>query len=206
MAFNVFLICKLIHTGLALVIHRLLHRIHAKIHRYTYKAVTNAKNVIVIGGSFAGYAAAKQLSETLPTGFRVILIEKHTHFQFTWNFPRVSVVEGHTKNAFIPYPPQSSVKPEGVYQFRQGEVLKIEGHLIVLSDKSTIPFEYLIVATGSQARYPSRLDANDKIGGVKFFEEQQERIRNGTKILIVGAGAAGVEVAGDVSDGLSRPA
>lgn len=200
MPLNLFLGCKLLCTGLSLVLHRFVLSINAKIHRYTYKAVPEAKNVVVIGGSFAGYAAAKQLSDSLPTGYRVILIEKHTHFQFTWNFPRISVVQGHTKNAFIPYPQQSAIKPEGVYEFRQGEVLNIEENLVVLSDKSTVSFEYLVIATGSQARYPATMDANDKSGGFRFFEEQQQRVRDADNILIVGAGAAGVEVAGDVSD------
>jgi NADH dehydrogenase FAD-containing subunit len=160
--------------------------------------VPDPKNVVVIGGSFGGFFLAKQLSESLPTGYRVVLIEKHSHFHFTWNFPRISVVSGHSDKAFIPYPRQPSFAPAGVYSFRQGTVVEIDVGKVILEDGSQIPFEYLAIATGSQARYPARLDADEKPACIKFFQAQQDRVRVAEHIVIVGGGAAGVEVAGDI--------
>jgi len=195
---KVFLFFKLIGLAISITWDTIGLKISARIHRFTYKSVPDPKNVVVVGGSFAGYFLARQLADSLPTGYRVMVIEKHSHYHFTWNFPRITVIQGHTKNAFIPYPQQSSVKPDGIYSFRQGEVVKIGASEVILSDGSNIPFKYLAIATGSQARYPATMDANDKAGCLRFFEEQQERIKAAHHIVIVGAGAAGVEVAGDI--------
>ncbi|KAK5556514.1 hypothetical protein LTR46_005706 [Exophiala xenobiotica] len=196
---KVFLFVKLIGLAVSITWDTIGLKISARIHRFTYKPVADPKNVVVVGGSFAGYFLARQLADSLPTGYRVLVIEKHSHYHFTWNFPRITVIQGHTKNAFIPYPQPSSVKPEGIYSFRQGEVVKIKTNNVILSDGSTIPFEYLAIATGSQARYPATMDdTNDKAGCMRFFEEQQERIKAAHHIIIVGAGAAGVEIAGDI--------
>lgn len=195
---KVFFYCKLIRVALSLGLERVGYLISARIHRLTYKAVPNPKNVVVVGGSFAGFFLAKQLADSLPTGYRVIVIEKHSHYYFTWNFPRVTVVEGHTQNAFIPYPEETSVQPAGVYSLRQGEVVEIGDSEVILSDGTSIPFEYLAIATGSNARYPAEMDADNKSDCVTFLEKQQQRIKVADHIVIVGAGAAGVEVAGDI--------
>ncbi|KIW14872.1 hypothetical protein PV08_07657 [Exophiala spinifera] len=190
--------CKLMRFALSLGLERVGFLVLARIHRLTYKAVPNPKNVVVVGGSFAGFFLAKELADSLPTGYRVIVIEKHSHYYFTWNFPRVTVVEGHTQNAFVPYPDESLVQPAGVYSFRQGEVVDIGDGQVTLADGTIIPFEFLAIATGSNARYPAEMDADNKFDCIAFFEKQQQRIKAADHIVIVGAGAAGVEVAGDI--------
>ncbi|KAK5034635.1 hypothetical protein LTS07_000539 [Exophiala sideris] len=195
---KLFLFLKAISVIFSLTYWRIKLRIQASIHQWTYRAVADPKNVVVIGGSFAGFFLAKQLAQSLPTGYKAIVIEKHSHYHFTWNFPRISVISGHTQNAFIPYPTQPSLAPVGAYSFRQGEVVEIEPNQVTLADGSSIPFEYLAITTGSQARYPAELDANDKPGCMKFFEARQVRIKSAESIVIVGGGAAGVELAGDI--------
>ncbi|KAJ9633421.1 hypothetical protein H2204_006971 [Knufia peltigerae] len=190
--------CKLLRIAFSLSLERVGYLISARIHRLTYKAVPNPKNVVVVGGSFAGFFLAKQLADSLPTGYRVVMIEKHSHYYFTWNFPRTTVVEGHTQNAFIPYPEETSIQPAGVYSFRQGEVVEIGDSQVTLSDGTSIPFEYLVIATGSNARYPAEMVADNKSDCMAFLEKQQQRIKAADHIVIVGAGAAGVEVAGDI--------
>ncbi|KIX03861.1 uncharacterized protein Z518_07414 [Rhinocladiella mackenziei CBS 650.93] len=192
------LVLKLIGLTFSLTFVRISFHISGQIHRLTYKTDTNPKNVVVVGGSFAGYFLAKQLSESLPSGYRVILIEKHSHFHFTWNFPRISVVPDHDHEAFIPFPSRPKLAPEGAYLFQQGNVVAIAPRKVTLEDGSSIDFDYLAIATGSQARYPAKFEADGKSEGIKFFQEQQDRIKAGQNIVIVGGGAAGVEVAGDI--------
>ncbi|KAF7337967.1 Apoptosis-inducing factor 2 [Mycena venus] len=57
--------------------------------RWTYKLTPDAKNVVVIGGSFAGIELVKGLAATLPTGFKLIWIEKNSHLNFSFTFPAV---------------------------------------------------------------------------------------------------------------------
>lgn len=190
---------KLIGLTLSLSLEQLSRVISTKLHLRSYKAVPNSKNVVVVGGSFGGFFLAKQLSESLPTGYRVVLIEKHSHYHFTWNFPRITVVEGHDNKAFVPYPEKPRMAPEGIFVFQQGTVVSIDAHKVTLEDGSTVDYEYLVIATGSQARYPPELDAVvDKQDCIEYFRTQQDRIKSARNIVIVGGGAAGVEIAGDI--------
>ena len=193
-----FLVLKLVGLAFSLVSKRLILLISAKFHRLTYRPIPNPKNVVVIGGSFAGCFLAKRLSECLPTGYTVVLIEKHSHFHFTWNFPRVTVLKGHESKAFIPYPEKPRDAPDGAYFFKQATVVSIEAGRVKLSDGESIECEYLAIATGSQKRYPGALDANGKLECMRFFAGRQEAIETAQRIVVVGGGAAGVEVAGDI--------
>ncbi|EXJ69239.1 uncharacterized protein A1O5_07275 [Cladophialophora psammophila CBS 110553] len=201
--FTRFLFClRLLGFTLSLSLQRLGIYLSANIHRFRYKSVSEPRNVVVIGGSFAGYFLAKRLSESLPTGYRVVLIERHSDFHFTWNFPRATVVAGQEYNVFIPYPdtgPRGA--PDGAYVFKQGDVVAIEARKVILQDGSEIEYEYLAIATGSSSRYPAKLDGNDaneNARSTRFFQQEQQRVTAAQDIVVVGGGAAGVEVAGDI--------
>ncbi|TIC31515.1 FAD/NAD(P)-binding domain-containing protein [Wallemia mellicola] len=61
------------------------------------------RNVLVLGGSYAGGRAARLLSQQLPPTHRVILIDRNSHHNHLYVFPRYAVVKGHEHKAFIPY-------------------------------------------------------------------------------------------------------
>lgn len=63
-------------------------------------------NIVVVGGSYVGVMAAKQLAQAFHSQYRVLLIEKNSHFQHLFAFPRFAVATGIDKHkAFIPYTP-----------------------------------------------------------------------------------------------------
>ncbi|KAM0790582.1 hypothetical protein ACM66B_004449 [Microbotryomycetes sp. NB124-2] len=77
-------------------------------------------NVVVLGGSYAGGRAAELLAKTLPDYARVILIDRQSHFNHLYLFPRVGVVPGHANKVFIPFtgmlaspaqPPPATIPP-----------------------------------------------------------------------------------------------
>lgn len=62
------------------------------------------KNVIVVGGSYVGMNTAESLANASQGRFRVLLIEKNSHFQHLFAFPRYAVTtQVPTHKAFIPY-------------------------------------------------------------------------------------------------------
>jgi hypothetical protein len=62
------------------------------------------KNVVVIGGSYVGMNTAESLANASQGRFRVLLIEKNSHFQHLFAFPRYAVTKQvPTHKAFIPY-------------------------------------------------------------------------------------------------------
>lgn len=51
----------------------------------------------------AGSRAATVLAEQLPPNYRVILIDKQSHFNHLYKFQRHAVVPGHSHKAFVPF-------------------------------------------------------------------------------------------------------
>ncbi|KIJ19554.1 hypothetical protein PAXINDRAFT_166669 [Paxillus involutus ATCC 200175] len=63
----------------------------------------NVRTVAVLGGSYGGYRAAQVLAAGLPSGWRVVLVDRNSHFNHVYNLPRYAVLSGHEHKAFIPY-------------------------------------------------------------------------------------------------------
>lgn len=186
---------------------RLVQKIYAFRHRYTYEAVAEPKNVVVVGGSFAGLPLLSRLVETLPTGYRAVLIEPSSHFNFVFNFPRYSVIRGHEAKAFIPHDGLARKAPKGIYKRVQDAVVRItatpngggggEVHLAASPDE-VLPYEYLVVATGVSQPFPARARSADKAGGCAELRALQEDITATERVAVIGGGAVGVELAADV--------
>lgn len=198
---QIFLIAKTICVAFSISISRLNLVLSTLRHRLTYHAVPDAQNIVIIGASFAGYQAARDLANAVPTGYRVVIIEKNSHFQFTWVFPRLCVVGGHEHKALIPYGPYLTGAPKGSYEWVQDRVNKIEteekGGSIRLASGEKIKYAYLILATGAEAGAPSRLGKESKRDAIKVFKNEQERLKAAKDVVVIGGGAAGVEIAGD---------
>ncbi|KAI0969054.1 hypothetical protein F4678DRAFT_178756 [Xylaria arbuscula] len=159
------------------------------------------RNIVVVGASMAGYHAAKTIAEALLPGspYRVVVIEAHDHFHFTWVLPRFCVVEGHEHKAFIPYGPYLRHIPESALRWVQGRAVRVTKDNIQLSSGEEIPYEFLVVATGAGATdaLPSRVGSDDKTEGITQLKDIQTRIKEATDLVVVGGGAAGVELATD---------
>ncbi|KAJ6028981.1 uncharacterized protein N7446_011679 [Penicillium canescens] len=185
-------------------ISQLRLKLTSLIHRHTYKPTSNPRNIVVVGASFAGYHAARCLANSLPTGYRVVVIEKNSHFQLTWVLPRFCVVEGSEHKALIPYWPYLQA-PLGSYQWVTDSVTTIQpggdskgrNGKVQVSSGDWIDYEYLVLATGSTARLPSRVNWESKKDGMKAMQYQQRRFKEARDIVVVGGGAAGVELATD---------
>lgn len=188
---------KVIKVILGVAFDAVRSKIASTIHRYSYTAGDSPRNVVVVGASFAGYHAAKCLANSLPSGYRVIVVEKSSHFQFTWVFPRYSVVPGHEHKAFIPYGPYLSGVPKGSFALLQDTVTEVDASLVHLQSGTQLEYDYLIIATGSEAGAPSRLNAPEKEDAIQVLRNMQDLVREANKIVVVGGGPAGVEIASD---------
>ncbi|KAM0548743.1 hypothetical protein ACHAPJ_009739 [Fusarium lateritium] len=170
------------------------------IHRYTYRASPDSRNVIVVGGSFAGTLLVQRLANTLPSGYRVILIEKHSHFNYAFSFPRNAVLSGREHHAFIPYDNIVAGAPEKIFQQVCDEAIGLtDTHVNTLSGAS-VPYEYLVIATGAAQPPPARLFARTKLDGIEELQGFQQRIEKADEIAVVGGGAVGVELATEIKE------
>ncbi|KAL6231538.1 hypothetical protein BDW75DRAFT_219915 [Aspergillus navahoensis] len=167
-------------------------------HHFTYQATPNPKNVVIIGGSYAGTRLAQRLTETLPTGYRAVLIERNTHFNHFFVFPRFSVVKGKEEKAFIPYDNLAKSAPAGIFEHIRDTAMEITPNSVKLSSGVEVEYEYLTVATGSWQPAPSKYDVLRKSEGVNAFRATQRAVDAAKTIAVVGGGPVGVQIATDI--------
>lgn len=176
----------------------LFQRVEASIHRWTYRAVPTPKNVVILGGSFAGVSLAKRLTETLPTGYRVILIEKNSHFNYLFNFPRYSVLQGHEQKVFIPYSQLAKDAPRGIFEMVQDLATGVGDGEVELKSGEKVKFEYLAIATGTRQNAPAQVGSTEKEDGCAELRSMQVKIKEAKSIAVVGGGPVGVQLGGDI--------
>ncbi|KAK3951296.1 hypothetical protein QBC32DRAFT_325363 [Pseudoneurospora amorphoporcata] len=191
-------------------------------------ATANAlKNVVVVGGSFVGKAAAKELANILPPTHRVVLIEPHTHFHHLFAFPRFAILPSHEHKAFIPYTSLFSSSPSpSTHMILPAKVLSLttspKGNLLTLdrpvsyppcapsplttntntTTTTQIPFDYLLCATGTRLSPPGNSPHDTKPLSVSFLQEFNRAIGHpaAKHVIIVGGGAVGVQMACDLKE------
>lgn len=163
------------------------------------------RNIVIVGANFAGYRAAQIIAKNLPprSPYRVVVVEPNSHFHFTWVLPRFCVVKGHEHKAFIPYGGYLDGVVEGSYRWIKDKVVDIDRNTVRLQgSEESIPYEFLVIATGAgvQDGLPSRVNCTEKTQGVKLLQGMQKRLESAKTVVVVGGGAAGVEVATDAKD------
>lgn len=63
-----------------------------------------------------------------------------------------------------------------------------------------IPYDYLVVATGTKLRAPGTMRDDEKPLSVKYLQEYQQRLKHANSIAIIGGGAVGVQMATDLKE------
>lgn len=104
-----------------------------------------------------GVNTAAQLAATFHGRFRVLLIEKNSHFQHLFAFPRFAVVTGvDTHKAFIPYNPGAFANcPPGSGTYVQARVtglnasaVQLDREVLLDGQKSNIiPYAFVVSET-----------------------------------------------------------
>ncbi|KAL3476736.1 hypothetical protein BJX99DRAFT_227244 [Aspergillus californicus] len=163
------------------------------------------KNIIVVGGSYVGKTTAQELARVVPNTHRILLIEPHSHFHHLFAFPRFAIVPGQEHKAFIPYSGLfSSLSSPTNHSVIQAQVLSIQPNHVKLDREwqgsGQIPFEYLVVATGTRLTEPAGMRHNDKLSSVAYLQKHQADIKRAKSILIAGGGAVGVQMATDLKE------
>ncbi|KAJ1310430.1 hypothetical protein OPQ81_007163 [Rhizoctonia solani] len=135
----------------------------------TLKAVT--RTVVVLGASYAGHRAVQILLQVLPADWKIVVMDRNTHFNHLYAFPRMAVVEHHEYKAFIPYTNIFKIlnaeahrldEPRSFgHQLIHAHVTRIETHRVYYSPISdsrateqSIEFDYMVYALGSHLPSP----------------------------------------------------
>ncbi|KAG8627193.1 hypothetical protein KVT40_004676 [Elsinoe batatas] len=172
--------------------------------------MASIQNVVVVGGSYVGINVAQQLANRLKGRLRVLLVEKNSHFQHLFAFPRFAVTtKVETRKAFIPFVPGTFANcPSGSGLVIQAAATAIEKENLRLDRKinldgeqtDQIKFSYLVVATGTRLSAPSTLPGSEKADGVEYLVKHARKVEAAPSIAIIGGGAVGVQTATDIKE------
>ncbi len=167
------------------------------------------KEVVVLGGGFGGVAAVHRLLKNDLDHTRITLIDKNAYHLFTPSLYEVATAEELKKNIAIPL---RELFPRGVRLVRGVvKTLDIQQNVVILADKTRIPFDYLIIALGSQTNYfhipglekysISLKTIEDAVEIRKTIKEKfKEKTAAGENMQVVigGGGFSGTEFAAEV--------
>ncbi|KAI0808676.1 hypothetical protein GGR55DRAFT_679895 [Xylaria sp. FL0064] len=163
------------------------------------------RNIIVVGGSYVGVATTQGLANLLPSTHRVLLIEPHSHFHHLFAFPRFAIIPSYEHKAFIPYSGTFAAAPNPErHHVVRARVSALHKDRVVLDRDwqglREIPYDYLVMATGTKLRAPGTMQDDEKPLSVKYLQDYQQRLKDSKSIAIVGGGAVGVQMATDLKE------
>ncbi|KAL4252163.1 FAD/NAD(P)-binding domain-containing protein [Abortiporus biennis] len=167
------------------------------------KKSDDRKNVVVVGGGYAGFNLARELSGKLDASkYNLILITSKPYFVHLIAGIRLTVTsEGKLEDrALMPYD-KLFLNGNGTHVI--GTVQSIEekesgkGGAVLLSNGEKIDYHVLALATGSKWRGALNFpDTDEEIHA--HIEGWRKRFSAAKNVIIVGGGAVGIETAGEI--------
>ena len=176
---------------------------------------TSFPRVVIIGGGFAGLAAAKGLEDQ---ELQVVLIDKHNYHTFQPLLYQVAT--GGLEPDSIAFPLRKRFNDVENFYFRLAEVTNVDAKLNVIETSiGSLEYDELIIATGSTTNFfgntniekyamemksvPQALNIRSLV--LENFEEalletDLEKRRALMNFVIVGGGPTGVELAGALAE------
>jgi NADH dehydrogenase FAD-containing subunit len=153
------------------------------------------KTVLIVGGGFAGIAAA--ISFKGSNLVRFILVDRKEYFEVTPAQLHAIVDPGATgKRSRIPY--------EDIIgdSFAFGEVVGMEDRSARLADGRRIAFDTAIIATGTKyPKFPMAKPLGQSTIALRDSHNEQEhgKFLASESFLVIGGGVVGVELAGELA-------
>jgi len=173
--------------------------------------IKKGDKVVIVGGGFAGLHLAKKLSEE---DLKVVLVDKQNHHQFQPLFYQVAT--GRLEPSSISFPFRKIFQKSSNVDFRMADIISInpvEKKIMTAYDR-TIAYDHLVIATGCKTNFFGNKEMSENAFSMKTTEEsiairnkilfsfekeifaRAEEKQAWMNIIIVGAGATGVELAG----------
>jgi len=154
------------------------------------------KHVVIFGGGVAGVQLAKQLSEAV----KVTLVDANDYFEVPMAAPRNLVRPSFAEQSIITY--AQALSSVTVVRGALVEMGALSGR-VVTSDgrEAVIGGDVNVLSTGSLfASSLMRAQGTTARERMRFYGQYQQAIAAAHRVLIVGGGPIGVEIAGEISE------
>ncbi|WWC58396.1 uncharacterized protein I303_100936 [Kwoniella dejecticola CBS 10117] len=162
------------------------------------------KNIVIVGASAAGQQLANYLSPNLPTSHRIILIDALDYAFWPIASLRAAVVPGWEKKVTVPLTQETVFPADSIHKLVvPNKVVELKENSVVLENpfegSNEIPFCKCILATGAQQPSPMRpAVGSTRQGWEDSLAKTQGEIKQANKIVVIGGGAVGLEIAGEI--------
>jgi len=164
------------------------------------------KTIVILGGSYGGISTAHRiLKQTKATPVKVIIVSPNTHFY--WNIASArALVPGQLSDEkiFQAITPGFKQYPADKFEFVVGtaESLDVDTKKVTVAGSTgqiVLNYDILILATGSSTKEDIPLKGRGTTEATKeALHVFQQKVKQAKTIHIAGAGATGVEVAGEI--------
>lgn len=180
------------------------------------------KNIVIVGGGFAGSTIARELCARLPKGYMLILISEESYLTFNPMLPEVVGASIFPEQVVAPL--RQMLNLRGASRFIMGHVVAVDRAAKTvtcssLAGETVVPYCELVLAFGNRPRLdfiPGMADHAlplKSIGDAMEIrnvvlrrlaqielEHDLERRRLLGHFVVIGGGFSGVEVAGELAD------
>ncbi|WWD18058.1 hypothetical protein CI109_102505 [Kwoniella shandongensis] len=162
------------------------------------------QNIVIVGASAAGHDLANTLVPDLPGTHRILLVDALEYAWWPVSNLRSAITPGWEKKG-VAILSDETVFPSGSQHrvIAPNKVIKLNENSIVLEKpfegSTEVPFFKCILATGASQPTPMRPSlSSTKDEWVQALVKIQQDIAKAKRVVIIGAGAVGVEVAGEI--------
>ncbi|KAJ7684026.1 FAD/NAD-P-binding domain-containing protein [Mycena rosella] len=146
-------------------------------------------NIVVIGGSYVGMKFVDTVAPQVFETHNTVLVEGNSHFEHIFAFPRLTVIPGAAHKPFVPFTNAFHAAPPGSTSIINGTASQVLPDKVVLQSGESIPYEYLVMATGTGF-----------LPLLVLGKAIQERVKDSANLVVVGGGASGVQLATDAKE------
>ncbi|MFH1802792.1 MAG: FAD-dependent oxidoreductase [archaeon] len=146
------------------------------------------KRVVVIGGGFAGSLVAKKLERE----FDLTLIDTKDYFEFTPGVLRFLVEPERAQKIQVLHSQYLKMAKIVV-----GEVKKVDERKVYVEKKELL-YDYLVICSGSRYELPFKEQGVVVASRGKSLIDSCDRLKNAKRVVLVGGGLVGVELAGEI--------
>jgi NADH dehydrogenase FAD-containing subunit len=146
-------------------------------------------SVLVVGGGYGGITVARGLDDVAD----VTLVDPRDAFVHNIAALRALVDPAWLEQIYFPY---ESLLPNG--RTIRDRVVRAEPGTVALASGDQISADYLVLATGSRYPFPAKPDADDTATTRDRYRTAHEALQRADRVLILGAGPTGLELAGEI--------
>jgi NADH dehydrogenase len=176
---------------------------------------TSEKNIVIVGGGFAGVACALELAKRCPKDAKITLISDKPHFEYHAALYRVVTGRSPLEVCIL----LDEIFKDSCVRVIQDSITAIDANKQVIAGthSATYPFDYLVVTLGSETTYYDTPGLQELSFGFKSIEEALKLKRHlhesfaacvnankdealcNTHLVVIGGGASGTEVAAELA-------